>query len=87
MTAQYIFTTYADHDPQLRLQIHDELKLAADGHPERIRIAADMPLAAICVNMGITRRQAFELRKAARKWVCDQWSFEDDGGVGQGWNK
>ncbi len=81
MTAEYLFDNEDDADAELRLVIREELLAASKSDPEVIMLAARLPVGVLAQRMDISLVEAFALRKAARKWICDAWNFEDMAGM------
>lgn len=73
-------TAYGSGPAALRYAIDQELREAAEHHPEAIPAAAFASLDEIEKTMEVNRKTAFELRRSARRFIMDRWMFEDEAG-------
>lgn len=82
MTAAYIHPPTGDREflRSIRAELLNTSK-------DIIRTAAFLPLSVIRFRLGVSRADAFTIRQECRRWIVDQWNFQDEGGAGQEWNK
>ena len=61
----------------LRFVIKEELRIAPY---DKIRLATDMEVAELARQLGISRKDADAMRRAARQYVIERWTFQDAAG-------